>query len=47
LKLADLYFNFFFYTTKERQDLLYTIRELTSKKTIVSRKLISLEEFND
>ena len=44
-KIRELVFNIFFFTTRERKELLITVRELTTKNTIIHRKLVLLEDF--
>jgi hypothetical protein len=47
LRVLGLTFVFIFYTDQYRDHILYTIKEITSKKTIVNLRQLSLEDFND
>jgi hypothetical protein len=47
MRVQGLTFLFLFYTDQYRNHILYTIRELSSKKTIVNLRELSLEYFND
>ena len=47
MKLAKLYFMFYLYTDDLKQEVKFTLRELTKKVTVTNLKVINMAEFGE